>query len=737
MNENEIILNNDLIIVVRTDLMGIITYVNDDFLKINSYHRDEIIGRNHNVTYHSDMPEDIPEDCFNSLKLSYPWNGVLKNKTQTGDFYWARTNAVVEFTKGVASQFVFVSFALKKSEKEQAESFYAALKNKTTHLKQLKYVGKTSNKPRLIYSLTGFVIPNVLIGYEFLLSHNYLFLSGLCVSTFIGLMSLTKIKRLNTVLDQSTVLFYRLASKKFGNKFDLKETGLVGDFYRGLFSMDVCLSLDIAESNRCNNENLRIRHALNSVHSAIMVADLDHNIIFHNKSALQMFKNHEALLKKKVPNFDISQILGSNIDIFHVEPQKQRRLLSKLTGNYKADIVLDKNVMATSTTVVFNNQGEKIGFVTEWTDKTAEIKTIQEIAKVVELASQGNFDERISIQEQQGFLLELSNHLNQLLQNVSDNLHELEKLLNELAEGNLSHTMTKDYQGIFGRVKNSVNSATNSLRNVLSKIKETTSTVSLATRDIALSNNELSHRTEGQSANLEEIAASIHELITTVQYNSDNVQQATLLTAESTEKVNKGMVVIGQAVKTMKEINESSLRIIDIISVIDDIAFQTNILALNAAVEAARAGELGKGFAVVATEVRNLAQRATNAAGEIKLLINNSVERISFGDKQVSTAGITMQEIVTSIENVTSIITEIASASSQQSVGISQIGQAISSMDIATQQNAVMAVKMATSAEALEMQIRYLAQEVSYFNTENEGYKKRKIDTSENGCEFF
>lgn len=737
---NEITLNNNSIIVIRTDLMGTITYVNDEFLKINGYHKDEIIGSNHKVTYHPDMPEDIPMDCFNSLKLLYPWSGALKNQTKSGTFYWVKTNAVVEFTKGVASQFVFVSFALKKDEREQAESFYAALKNKTAHLKKTKHAGKISSKPKFALPLTGFVIPNVLISYELLLSHNYLFLSGLCVSTIIGLMSLTKVKRLNTVLDQSIFLFYKLASKKFGNKFDLKETGLVGDFYRGLFSMDVCLSLDIAESNQRNSENLRIRHALNSVHSAVMVADLDYNIIFYNKSALQVFNDYETKLKQKLPHFDISQILGSNIDIFHDSPQKQRNLLSKLTGNYEADIVLGEHIMTTSTMVVFNNEGEKIGFVTEWIDKTAEIKTIQEIAKVVESASQGNFDDRISEQGQQGFLLELSSHLNQLLKNVNDNLRELEVVLNELAEGNLGHTVTREYQGIFGRVKDSVNTATDSLRNIILKIKETTSMVSLATRDIALSNNELSHRTEGQAASLEETAASIHELITTVQYNSDNVQQATLLAVKATETANKGISVIEQAVRTMKEINESSLRIIDIISVIDDIAFQTNILALNAAVEAARAGELGQGFAVVATEVRNLAQRSANAAGEIKLLINNSVERISFGDKQVSTAGLTMQEIVASIENVTSIITEIASASSQQSAGISQIGQAITSIDDATQQNATMAVEMATSAEALEMQTRYLAKEVSYFNTDNEGDKKREISIShlsESGCEFF
>lgn len=730
---NEITLNRNSIIVVRTDLMRKIIYVNDEFLKINGYSRDEIIGKYHKVIYHADMPDDIPDDCFQSLNSLYPWNGVLKNKTKLGDFYWTQTNAVVEFTKGVASQFVFVSFALKKGELEQAESLYSALKNKLTSLKQpTKNIEIISRNTTLVLFLAGFLIPHILVSYELLLSHNYLFLGGLCVSTIIGLISITTVNRLNNILDQSTALFYRLASKKFGNKFDLKKYGLTGDFYRGLFSMDVCLSLDIAESNHKNDENLRMRNALNAVHSSVIVADIDYKIVFYNLSAARLFHLCETEIKKQLPNFDKNKIVGSNMDDFHSTPKKQRDLLSKLNNDeYQvAELTLGNHTLSVSATSVFDQQGEKIGYISEWIDKTAEVRTIKEIAKVVEAASQGNFDERISEKGQQGFFLELSSNLNQLLQNVSDNLHELEVILNELAEGNLAHTMTKEYQGIFGRVKDSVNTATVSLRNIILKIKETTSMVSLATKDIALSNNELSHRTEGQAASLEETAASIHELITTVQYNNDNVQQATLLAVKATETANKGIAVIGQAVGTMKEINESSLRIIDIISVIDDISFQTNILALNAAVEAARAGELGQGFAVVATEVRNLAQRSANAAGEIKLLIDSSVERISFGDKQVSTAGLTMQEIVASIENVTSIITEIASASSQQSAGISQIGQAISSMDDTTQRNASMAVKMATAAEALEMQTNYLAKEMSYFKTNNENYKKSKNLTS-------
>jgi len=747
----EIVLDNNSIIVIRMDLQGIITYVNDEFVKISGYSRNEVIGQNHNVIHHSDMPAGIFDDCLKSLALIYPWSGVLKNRAKSGDFYWTHTNAIAEFTKGIVSNYLLVSFALKKGEQKEAEILYTALKNKKNSLNKSAIhrlsdtLSGISKNKKLALSLTGFSIPSVFVSYELLLSHSYLALAGIFISSSIALINISAVHSLNVILDTSTALFYRLASKKFGNKFNLKKAGLVGDFYRGLFSMDVSLSLDIAESNRQNNENLRISHALDSVHSSIMVADMDYKIIFYNQSALELFKDYESQLKQKIPHFDISQILGSNIDIFHTEPKRQRDLLSKLTGNYEAEVVLGEHIMNTSTTTVFNNKGEKIGYVTEWIDKTNEIKAIQEITTVVEAASLGNFEIRISESGQRGFLLELSHNLNLLIGSVNDNLNELEIMLDGLAKGDLTQTITKDYQGVFGRVKIRVNTATESLKNIIVEIKETTDIVSTAAKDIAVSNNDLSHRTEEQAASLEETAASMHELTATVQYNSENMQQANILAVSATETASKGIDVIERVVDTMGNINESSLRIVDIISVIDDIAFQTNILALNAAVEAARAGELGKGFAVVAIEVRNLAQRAANAAGEIKHLINDSVEQVSVGSKQVAAAGITMKEIVNAIQGVTGIITEIASASAEQNIGISQVEQAITSMDNVTQQNATMTTEMATSAEALESQTNHLATELSYFKTHSSSKRnnakiisnKMLIFNNDDECEYF
>jgi len=229
----------------------------------------------------------------------------------------------------------------------------------------------------------------------------------------------------------------------------------------------------------------------------------------------------------------------------------------------------------------------------------------------------------------------------------------------------------------------------------------------------------LSHRTEEQAASLEQTAASMQELTTTVQQNSDNAKHASELAVSASNTASKGVAVISQVVKMMEGVNESSHKVVDIISVIDSIAFQTNILALNAAVEAARAGEQGRGFAVVAGEVRSLAQRAASAAGEIKNLIGVSVEKVEDGSKLVTEAGLTMGDIVNSIHGVTAIMSEISAASVEQTAGIKQVNLAICQMDDATQQNAVLVKQAAAATESLEEQTQHLTVTVAHFKMDD------------------
>ncbi|MDD5581129.1 MAG: methyl-accepting chemotaxis protein [Methylobacter sp.] len=338
-----------------------------------------------------------------------------------------------------------------------------------------------------------------------------------------------------------------------------------------------------------------------------------------------------------------------------------------------------------------------------------------EIKMLGSAGARGDFSKRGDAARFEFIFKDILIDINTLFEICDTGFSDIERVTQALAKGDLTQTISRDYPGTFGAVMTGMNSTSENLKSLVSEIKLATDTINTAAKEIADGNNDLSHRTEEQAASLEQTAASMEQLTATVQANAQNATQANQLAQSAAGIAAKGGRVVGQVVITMNSINDSSRKIVDIISVIDSIAFQTNILALNAAVEAARAGEQGRGFAVVAGEVRNLAHRAAAAAGEIKSLIGDSVEKVEGGSKQVAQAGKTMEEIVNSIGKVTGIIADITSASAEQGSGIQQVNQAIGQMDDVTQQNAALVEQAAAAAESLEEQTENLSASVAKF----------------------
>jgi len=480
------------------------------------------------------------------------------------------------------------------------------------------------------------------------------------------------------------------------------------------------------EEQRIGNENSRIKSALENCTTNIMVSDADYNIIYVNSTMRDMLQTNEPDMKKDLPSFDARTIIGTNIDTFHKNPAHQRGALDRLTGAFNTSITIGGRFYDLIASPVLNDQDERIGTVVEWADVTAERNIEEEIDTVVTAAVSGDFGTKLELEGKEGFMLKLSEAINNLSGTVSDAMEDVGASLSALSDGDLTRRITADYKGLFDALKTNANGTADQLTDIVGDISTSASEVNNAAQEINEGTMDLSQRTEQQASNLEETAAAMEEMASTVKQNAENAQQANQLSVSARDVAEKGGEVVGEVVNAMTRIEGSSQKISDIIGVIDEIAFQTNLLALNAAVEAARAGDAGKGFAVVAAEVGTLAQRSSQAAKDIKGLINDSGSQVKDGVRLVGDAGESLTEIVDSIKRLSDIVSEIAAASDEQSSSISEINRSVAQMDEMTQQNSALVEENAAASRTLQEQSEAMKERISFFSLEAETKSKSR-----------
>lgn len=889
----EYVLTDEDLIVSKTDLRGTITFINDDFVRIGGYSRQELLGSPHNILRHPDMPKAAFADMWKTLRSGNAWTGIVKNRQKDGGFYWVRANAMPIWENSQIIGYMSVRDKASLEEIKAAETLYRdlnagrssvklsageiippslvyAIRRKSrnisikakllslvfmailslvgvgtygvyglkiiknaieikieevdTHAKCLtvsrsaelefktqiqewknillrgqdaaefeKYSKAFDKKGEIVISqlhdletlmadmpekevvaLIGnaisihneimtkyhaalktyqvgnpasvFVVDaavkgidrefiakvNGLVdfhqkeiekhfGEEKLISSNVVHQFQIYVALFSFAISLIllgwSILTLSSVLHPITKISKLIKDITDGKKVNVDEfsENEFGTIIRAIKSMAFKSSFEVSEQRILANEVSRIKMALDEVTMPVTLSNAHRELVYMNKASIELWKEMESEIGDRIPDFTVETMLGHSMAEF-LESDRDKAFFAKIE---KKPVLCDlkfggKNIRATIV-AIYDERDVYIGRAVQWMDRTAELALEKQISMIVAAATAGDFSGRLATQNEEGFFTQLAQSLNLLLETCEKSYGDIARIFDAFSHGDLTQTITSEYRGEFNNIKNNANNTVYKLTEIVDSIKSITQNVSDSSKEIAANNLDLSGRTNSQTSAIEETASSMQKLTSMVEANTENANHANSFVIGTSNTATKGVNVIRRVVSTMEDIRESSRKVVDIISVIDSISFQTNILALNAAVEAARAGEQGRGFAVVATEVRSLAQRAAAAAGEIKILINESVEKIEDGSKLVVDAGHTMEDIVGSIHTVTDMIGQISVASSEQNAGIGLANNAILEMEEMTQQNAILVGQSSATAEHLKDQAAELSKAVDYF----------------------
>jgi methyl-accepting chemotaxis protein len=486
----------------------------------------------------------------------------------------------------------------------------------------------------------------------------------------------------------------------------------VGQVSNALRRMQHDLRERIQAERAAAAENQRVRIALDNAGTAMLIANAEGRIAYANPAFRRLLDEHAAALCAHLPELDPARIEGAPIALLQTPGEAALLQAAEVCRSQRE---FGRSVFDQTVAPVRSPEGERLGVVIEWRDRSQEVAVEAEVAEVIDAAAGGDLSRRIAVAGKQGFFRRLAEGVDGMLDANQQSISEVQRVLAALAEGDLTQRITADFRGVFGRMRDDTNLTVERLTDIMQRVREAVDAINTAAREIAAGNHDLSARSEQQAASLEQTAASMEELTSTVKNNAESSRQARQLAVGAADVATRGGEVVHQVVEQMDAITAASKQIGDIIGVIDGIAFQTNILALNAAVEAARAGEQGRGFAVVASEVRSLAQRSAEAAKEIKGLIGQSGQRIEQGAALVTQAGATMGEIVQAVQRVNDLMGEIASASDEQATGIEQVNLTITHMDGVTQQNVALVEQATAAAGSLEEQAGTLADAVSVF----------------------
>ena len=708
-------------IVSKTDLKGIVTYVNPYFCEIAGYTEKESLGQPHNFVRHPDMPPEAFADLWDNLKRGRPWTGYVKNRTKNGDSYWVEANATPIREGGHVVGYMSVRTKPPRAVVEAVSKVYQEMREgtrkwivrdgkalKPSLFRKLDFVRKWSVRKNIWIVSAGVSVFLGALGWVGatgggpVLSASIAGAGILFAAVAGGLLG----RSVSAPVRQATEVLNKMAEGKLDNRIDVAQENEFGVMLRAIKSMQIKLGFDMDDARRVRDGALRIKNALDNSSTGMMIADREASVIYVNQAVQAVLKTAESDIRKEIPAFSADALVGSSLDQFQKHPAFQREFLRSLSSTHRTSMEIGGRTFRLAVSPVVSATGERLGSCVEWLDATAEVRVEEEVNQIVRAAVAGDLSRRLDLDGKDGFMRRLGEGINELTGTASGVIDETVRVIERISQGDLTETISNEYQGTFKRLKDATNDTVSKLLQSITDVRIAADALLSASSQVSASAQSLSQGSNEQASSVEETSASLEEMSASVNQNADNAKQTEGMALKAAKEAEEGGTAVQETVSAMKQIAGK-------IGIVEDIAYQTNLLALNAAIEAARAGEHGKGFAVVATEVRKLAERSQVAAQEISGLAANSMQVAEH-------AGTLLKEMVPSIKKTADLVQEITAASQEQASGINQINTAMGQLDQVTQQNASGSEELASTADEMSGQVDKLQEVVSFFRVDRD-----------------
>ena len=708
-------------IVSKTDLHGTITYVNDAFVGISGYLRDELIGQPHSIMRHPDVPKAVFKDMWQTLQSGKPWVQLVKNRCKGGEHYWVEANVSPIRENGSIVGYLSVRRRISDAQKQAAESLYKEID-----------AGKKSIKNGYVQTLFQRVCLINHFNPMYILVAMIALMSIAGILDAVGLLHLPWQAQLVVLLVFfGYALFISHMLKKRINEFSLmlesmteadfsRQVSTVGNTWVSKLASDIKkmqVQMGAAyEANRAQlNYNLRLTTALDNASTSVMVLNRANLIIFTNQSLQSLFSRNIDAFHSELSGFDVDSLNYRSIELFNEANSFNSVFSTNLLETIDKEFSLGDMVLRVVKSPVLNSANECIGSVIEWTDLTQQRKVEKTLDNALKIASKGHTDITIDTEGLDGFYLYSATNINNLLQSLNGAIEDMVHIMVDLANGNMKNRMDKPYSGALDALKGATNVSLDNLSSIMMQIKGVSTATLDSAKESDIAANDLSDRTQVAAATLQEVNASMHAINDMQSENSQALNSVAKLANNAMHLNQTARSAMDDSINAMQSITSTSEKIEAIIGLIDGIAFQTNLLALNAAVEAARAGEHGRGFAVVAGEVRNLAGKSADAAKDIKILIHESGNKVKEGSEKVQATHAVFTEVDEGVAKISNTLSDVVLSITEQQRNVNQISNAIESLDNNLQSNAALVEESSATATVLNEQAAILNHEVQKF----------------------